>query len=194
MVAPDPFPNPGGTPPLLYHTSGLFTFTSGSDVLTGDYVESVFLDITGTTCPTCLDFAIEVDASASSTLGIERVGLLVPLSISADAGYVVGTPGLSPTDVNRGSLGAVSFFFNPPLFPGGSGSDVLLIATTATAIGSDSLGLDAESRTGQILGGIGVITTGIVGPAAVPEPGTGFLLALGLVGFAGSKLRSKGLL
>jgi hypothetical protein len=196
MVPPDMF-SPGNSTPLLYMTSGSFSFTSGSNVLNGNYVEVVFDDVFGVTCPTCLDFAFQVQNAPSSNVAIERVGMPVPLSISTDAGLLVTPGGVAPNFANRGSLGSTSFIFLPPLvfFGPGGASDGLVIATNATRFGPDQLGFDAEMPNAQIIGGIGAVTAGIVGPqASVPEPGTVSLLAGGLVGLAGSRLRRKGLL
>jgi hypothetical protein len=196
MVLPDVFPGPGSPPPLLYMTSGSFSFTSGSSVLNGNYTEVVFDDIFGVTCPTCLDFAFQVQNAPSSNVAIERIGMPVPLSISTDAGFLVTPSEVAPNFANRGPLGSTSFLFLPPLVffgPGGT-SDILVIATNATRFGPDQLGFDAEMPNALIIPGIGAITGGIVGPqATVPEPGTVLLLAGGLVGLVGSRLR-KGLL
>ena len=194
FMLPDVFPAPSSSPPFLYTASGGYNFSSGADFVVGTWNEFVFNDIFGVTCPTCLDFAFVVTAN-SATLGIERVGMPVPLSISTDAGYIANAGGvIDPILVNRGPLGSTSFFFAPGFSFGGT-SRFLVIATDATTFGPDQLGFDAINSNGFIIGGIGAVTIGVVGPrAAVPEPDTLWLFAAGFAGLAGSKLRSKGLL
>ena len=173
MVAPDVFPNPGSPPPFLYSTSGSFSFTSGAGVLNGSYTEVVFDDIFGVTCATCLDFAFQVVNESSSTLAIERVGMPIPLALSADAGFVVNTGTLAPNLVNRGPLGTTAFFFTSGLFPGVD-SEFLVIATNATTFRTNGqLGFDAVTLNGQfIIGGVGAVTSEIASPNAPSVPRT----------------------
>jgi hypothetical protein len=192
----------GAPPPLLYSTSGTVSIGSLPNALTVDYQEYVFNDIFGVTCATCLDFAFAVADDAASTLGITRLGMPVPLSVTTYVGYIAGAGGsVAPSSANRGSIvGSTSFLFPFPggsLVPGGPGSDILVIATDATAFTlSSQIGIDAVTNTGAVLGGFGAIQGTIAGPVPagpvpLPEPSPIYLIETGLLGIGAWRVRKR---
>jgi len=187
-VSPTDFGIVSSTTPILNMVTGTFSLDGGA--VAGSYGEGVVVDPFGVTCTGCLDFFFQVGESSTSTLSITSLGLdgLFP-SFSDNVGYATESSGIevAPTSASFGTAlpnAPITEFLT--LTPGGPASDILVIATNATAYGANgNLGISYEPT------GSGPVIGGMLTPVQTPEPGTIYLLTTGLLGLTGWAYRRE---
>lgn len=173
--------------PILNIVTGTFILDGGAVV--GAYGEGVLVDPFGVTCTGCLDFFFQVGNHSGSTLNITSIGLdgLFP-SFSDNVGYATESGGveIAPASASFGTaLPAAPITEFLTLSPG-QDSDILVIATNATAYGvNGNLGIGYEPT------GSGSVIPGMLTPVLTPEPVTSSLLGIGLLGLIGCTYRRK---
>jgi len=180
LLGVGPFP---GVTTLIASTGGAFTSLGGS--VSGTYEAVVLSDPGNVFCAGCFDFEIQVVINTGSD-AIGRITASNFAGFSTDVGYdplfcgifvcSAGTP-VAPSTVDRTTADVIGFNFASGVTPG-NGTEILEIETNATSYTSGYVGI------------IDSIPTAVAGFApAVPEPGSMFLLGLGLLSLAG--LRKK---
>lgn len=187
---------------LIAETDNSFYFAPGAQTpfLSGDVAEAVVSDAAfGLSCPTCLDFAFQINVDDSSFFSVYQAILTNFAGFTFNVGYGTGTGDVVPDGMGRGPAGGgigVSFGNDAaPTLGSGESSVFFLIATNATNYDSSGTvniyGSNGGSCTPFDVNHCrgGQVTGSFFEPTSAPEPSSALLLGLGLAGIAALRKR-----
>jgi len=172
------FSNAGFT---LLASTGVQALSSGT--FTANAMAWVYSDTNNSFCAGCLDFVYQVTRT-SGTDPIERITGGSFTGYLTNVGWVAGSPGVTPTSVDRstGTGSVIGFnYAGASALTGTQGTQILVVQTNATRYTAGLMSaIDQQSANGVAFQ-----------PASVPEPISMSLLGSGLALLGMARWRRK---